>query len=304
MLRRAFTLIELLVVTAIIAMLISILLPALGRAKAVALQVTCAANLHSWGQALYEYANDNGGAIMGSRLDNPCLMGGDNWHQCFIYMQTTPHDLNEINVERLQPYLGNAVDLDSPGWMPLSPGDAAHHGAAYIGEPANFRLSKVWLCPAATNVNVLQGQPWFAPGWTFATWHVYAYYGRVGQWPVNATHYVNRPDDIMDATFSGDRVMLSDSTYVFSGQSAGWHYNHARLGQGFPQYNDSTQPNGNFDGISSVQYMTGMNVGYGDGHVEWRTANTAEMQQAAIDQSTSYPLIRNANVSEFYGGQP
>ncbi|MEM1354119.1 MAG: DUF1559 domain-containing protein [Planctomycetota bacterium] len=56
--RKAFTLIELLVVISIIALLIAILLPALGQAKESARAINCLANTRSIGQAAMNYAAD------------------------------------------------------------------------------------------------------------------------------------------------------------------------------------------------------------------------------------------------------
>ena len=57
--RGAFTLIELLVVVSIIALLIGLLLPALGQARAAAKGVHCLASMRTVGQAVHLYAADH-----------------------------------------------------------------------------------------------------------------------------------------------------------------------------------------------------------------------------------------------------
>lgn len=61
--RRGFTLIELLVVISIIALLISILLPALQRARQAAMEMACLSNQRGIGQALYTFAMDEEGLL-------------------------------------------------------------------------------------------------------------------------------------------------------------------------------------------------------------------------------------------------
>ena len=65
---RGFTLIELLVVISIIALLVSILMPALSKARDQAKSVVCMAHLRQWGVMFHSYTADNDGKFL--TMDN------------------------------------------------------------------------------------------------------------------------------------------------------------------------------------------------------------------------------------------
>jgi prepilin-type N-terminal cleavage/methylation domain-containing protein len=66
--RRAFTLIELLVVVAIIAVIASLLLPAVTLVKSMARRTQCASNLRQVGMAITAYADDHGDIYPAARI--------------------------------------------------------------------------------------------------------------------------------------------------------------------------------------------------------------------------------------------
>src|SRR5438045_3502638 len=96
--KNGFTLVELLVVIGIIALLIGILLPVLGKARSAARATKCAANLRSVGQGLMMYAADYKGAFpaaytykgmrLGANTETPdaATDGYIHWSS-FIYSQ-------------------------------------------------------------------------------------------------------------------------------------------------------------------------------------------------------------------------
>lgn len=76
--RKAFTLVELLVVIGIIALLISILLPVLRRAKEAAARTVCASNMHQMGMVFLQYHADAKGFLPCAGHDPACGGIGNN----------------------------------------------------------------------------------------------------------------------------------------------------------------------------------------------------------------------------------
>lgn len=77
--QRAFTLVELLVVISIIALLVSILMPALGKARFQAKVVNCMTNMRQWGQIVNLYTMDSNGKLPTDAIAEGPNFGVNAW---------------------------------------------------------------------------------------------------------------------------------------------------------------------------------------------------------------------------------
>ena len=110
--RPGFTLVELLVVIGIIAVLISLLLPSLNRAREQAKRTQCLSNIKQAGYAMMIYANQNQGRL-------PMHKGGGFW--LWDLPMQTRDALVEAGVIRQTMYCPTAEDRDVDGLWDFSP---------------------------------------------------------------------------------------------------------------------------------------------------------------------------------------
>ena len=110
--KKGFTLIELLVVVSIIALLVSILLPALNKARAQAMTTQCVVHLRNMALAMHMYSmeyNDYFPAMLMPGDQSPVYPGKSHWHQLVIPFAGKDEELLQCPALRSK----NFIDWDS-----------------------------------------------------------------------------------------------------------------------------------------------------------------------------------------------
>lgn len=126
--RGAFTLVEVMVVIAIVALLISMLLPALQKARETANALACSSNLKQIGVGMYIYANENKDIIPNHGYTDVSI-GAWTWWPGILDPYITRNTLN-INVGLSRVFVCPS-DPMSPGLYPFPNPTATSYGINY-----------------------------------------------------------------------------------------------------------------------------------------------------------------------------
>jgi len=208
---NAFTLIELLVVISIIALLVGILLPALGAARTSAQRVKCASNARQQATAAISYATDNR--------------------------------------EYLPPSRGSGAGFERISGVPAlyitgrfeADGDMHAYGLGVLYEAGYLGTAEVLYCPSQendvftwefyqANAPYLGDNPPVNPGSGGNFWRAAYYYNPNVFTDTSDTDNVFRQVAIKTDEFEGDRVLTIDvlhsSSYAHEKGGGGWNATH------------------------------------------------------------------------------
>ena len=271
--RRAFTLVELLVVIGIIALLISILLPALSKARGAANTVKCQATIRSMIQAMQLHANDHRGYMplvgqievtAGNYANDSVSLGDQRMLKYEYYTNGTTQ--NALGMPgSIAKYVGVDIDTSSAASVQAALSTGLFRKMMVCpsdkdGGSIGYTISQQLPCMMSYAYNEV------ALGWSNAGGND----GSPGRMRANTAKFVH----------SSDLMLVTDSNP--RGGNGGWMlyydnatnvtladvYNHGFQGApGFPAGDGSGPGCGDGSLYDVIRHRGRINIGCADGHV-------------------------------------
>jgi|GEM_PF-2153911 len=286
---KAFTLIELLVVISIISLLVSILLPALARARWAANRVSCSANMRQIGIAIAAYSTDANGSIP-SNCHNP----DPNYSGVASYGPGRILSNNQRVTS--MPHAGSALAFKYDVG-PSSPDNFTWGGLGILMAmdyiPWGRDTAKVFWCPAESRGKWGESIPNWGANWAY--WWDRSPVVRTTRWEAARStggivmSYAYR-------SLGGAAGGLGARQRIPNGANEAPHWDIARL-TGFVSVIDycrsipgthTTQPNRLYDPHGGGTNYTGFNRLWYDGHAKWFNDPDVIWQSQVPSNDTQY----------------